>query len=668
VHLIERVNGRRLAAAAAWPLAWITVGLGLLILLPELGPVLAWPLLFGVPGTLLVCRVLPGLTPPGKLGVGIVVSVLLSAHVTYLLSLPWGFGQGSVLAALGILALLSWALAALPLPFLAAPPARPSSAELAALWRRHRGQWLSGLGVGAVTGVVLEGVLFHQVPGGWASGAANWSDFLLHVSIGATIQHGNFPPQAPFFAGQPLTYHWFSDFHAAIAATASSTSLTRVMALSTAIMTAAFGLVIAEIALQLFKSTRAAVLAPILAVFAGGFGWIKLPIDLAEHRGTLQQLLHTKQYDFDYLSTAFPVFHIPPVYEVGILVQRATAYGLPMLAACVLAVWSSATPRSRPGMVLGGVMAALSAPFNFFAYPIVYLLIGLVLVQRTVWRYRGWLVDAVAVVVPAVYAAQFVLLPYLHRAQASHVLLVKGWQDAPYDEGPLGIIFFYLTNLGITFVLALVALVRRSVPARWLLGGWLVALFAIPNVVQVSLVPFDSSKYFQLMWPAAALLAAWLMRGWRTWAVVPVLVVSCLSGLAGAVWAYDDPRVVLTDAQFGAAQWIESNTADSAVFVTASFVNMPTDLAGRRRITGLSVYATDFGYNQVPRDADVHTIYCGGDQQAARLMRRYGATYVLNYGGFLDCGGGHHPTDFDHSPLFETQYNAGGVEIWHLRS
>jgi hypothetical protein len=49
---------------------------------------------------------------------------------------------------------------------------------------------------------------------------------------------------------------------------------------------------------------------------------------------------------------------------------------------------------------------------------------------------------------------------------------------------------------------------------------------------------------------------------------------------------------------------------------------------------------------------------------AAATMRRYGATYVLNAGGRLDCK----PTNFDVSPLFDTVYNAGGVEVWHLRS
>ena len=44
----------------------------------------------------------------------------------------------------------------------------------------------------------------------------------------------------------------------------------------------------------------------------------------------------------------------------------------------------------------------------------------------------------------------------------------------------------------------------------------MVALFIVPNVVVVSAVEFDMNKYFQIMWIAVAILAAWLIRRWPT--------------------------------------------------------------------------------------------------------------------------------------------------------
>ena len=62
---------------------------------------------------------------------------------------------------------------------------------------------------------------WRETPNGMVSGGWNWSDFLVHVAIGNSIVHGNFPPEVPYFAGEPLSYHWFADFHGAITAVAA---------------------------------------------------------------------------------------------------------------------------------------------------------------------------------------------------------------------------------------------------------------------------------------------------------------------------------------------------------------------------------------------------------------------------------------------------------------
>ena len=57
-----------------------------------------------------------------------------------------------------------------------------------------------------------------------SAGGSNWSDLGVHLSIAQSLNAGNFPPQVPYFAGAPLVYHWFADFHAAIAARAAGSS------------------------------------------------------------------------------------------------------------------------------------------------------------------------------------------------------------------------------------------------------------------------------------------------------------------------------------------------------------------------------------------------------------------------------------------------------------
>jgi hypothetical protein len=231
-------------------------------------------------------------------------------------------------------------------------------------------------------------------------------------------------------------------------------------------------------------------------------------------------------------------------------------------------------------------------------------------------------------------------------------------------------LFFYVTNLGIPVLLAITALVwlrgDRRMPHRGFLAAWLIALFLVPNLVRMSAVDFDMNKYFQMMWIAAAILAAWLVARWPKPAIAAVLVICGISPALIAIHHATHPAVVMSLPQAAAARWIETYTPERAIFVTDDFINSPVDLAGRLRITTFGPYVSNLGYDPVPRSADVKAVYCDGPDVAAERMAVYGATYVLSSGGVLDCGEGG-PTDFSASPRFETVYDADGVSVWQLR-
>ena len=200
----------------------------------------------------------------------------------------------------------------------------------------------------------------------------------------------------------------------------------------------------------------------------------------------------------------------------------------------------------------------------------------------------------------------FIAEAILQQSEIGAFRFVPGWSEARFGDGPLAVVFFYLTNLGIPFVLALVArLTARGLPTRWFLVAWLVALFVVPNVVVVSAVAFDMNKYFQIMWIAVAILAAWLIRRWPRPVVAAVLVVSFALAGAHRRVAYDEHGpVTIGVAQEAAGRWIETNTPERRVFLTDAFINSPVDLAGRLRITTFGPYVSNLGYDPAPREAD----------------------------------------------------------------
>ena len=193
--------------------------------LPLTGLVLVWPVLFAVPGWILVRRVAPDLPAPGAVGVAIVASVFLSAHLVDVVARVVGFGRPAVLACAVILVASRPCFARIRHPWLA-PLTRPTPGRrrprpLGRLHDLARGRGRVGLVVLSSCSPTAGGPPTTAGSPAAGTGATCWST----SSIGSSILHGNFPPEVPYFAGEPLTYHWFADFHGAIASSASGVDL-----------------------------------------------------------------------------------------------------------------------------------------------------------------------------------------------------------------------------------------------------------------------------------------------------------------------------------------------------------------------------------------------------------------------------------------------------------
>jgi len=650
------------ALAAALAAAWLW---------PTLTIVVVWPLLFVLPGWAVVAWVQPRIAATGRLGLAIVLSVALSAHLVYWLSLATGGYRRETIFAVA-------ALLALPIPLaVLRGGVRRLVAEAAAGWRALRRGPLPFAVAGAAAlfvGAVLQSGLWRATDGGIAAGGSNWSDLGVHLSIAQSLNAGNFPPQVPYFAGEPLIYHWFADFHAAIAARAAGIFVIPVFVASSAILTGALALLVHGLAVTVLRGRgahRAALLAVVLLIFAGGLGWMRLVGDMVNGIGDLPTLVTHNSYDNSWL-TEWPFFRIPSVMGTGLLVHRATTTGLPMLVGAVLLLIAglptararAAGWRDRPALIgLAGLMGALLAPFHFFFFPaflvlaLAWVMIGGRLADRAAPR------NATLLLIPYALAVPFAGAALLQAGSGGGLRLVAGWESAPWTDGPWAILFFYLTNLGLPFLLALGALLTSGLRAKAFLATWVVILFLVPNVVQASVIGFDMNKYFQAMWIAVAILAAWLIRRWPAPALAAVLLLSVPSPLLVAAWTGLNREIVLGWADLDASEWIAANTPERSVFVTNGYLNSPTDAAGRLRVLTFTPYVANLGYSPDERYAVVDTIYCSGSASvAADLTRRLGARYLLDTGPPRQCV----ETIFDGSPDWTLVFANSSVRIWRV--
>ena len=632
-------------------------------LVPLTAVLLVWPILFFVPGWVVIRRVVPDLPLPGAVGAAVVTSVYVSAHLVNLIARAGGLGRGTIIVSAVLLALGSVLIVRLRHRWLE-PLGRPTYAGTVTALRADAPAWI----VAALTGLIVLAVLWSNGwvlgPDGWVTCGWNWSDLLVHVAIGSSISAGNFPPEVPYFAGEPLTYHWFADFHGAIASSVAGLDVIPVYFASSAVFAAVLALVVWSLAARLTGDRRVATIATILVCAGGGMGWIRLVGDVIAGSSDIVGLVSRISYDNTWVD-GWPYFKIASIFGTGFLPHRATTLGLPGLVTVALLV-VACLGRRPVGVLLAGILAALLAPFHFFAFPATYLIVFLYVVTSGAWRVRTVARDAVLFLGPVILAAPFIAGAIARQGDIGAFRFVPGWSEARFADGPEAVAFFYLTNLGIPFVLAVIAgLTARQLPGRWFAVAWVAALFLVPNVIVVSAVEFDMNKYFQIMWVAVAILAAWLMRHWPRPLIAAVLVVSALSPALIAVWHVRSDLVALSGPQEAAARWIAGNTPDRAVFVTDAFINSPVDLAGRLRISTFGPYVSNLGYDPAPREADTNAVYCDGPDVAADRMAIYGATYVLSSGG-VPCEGAV-GTDFSSSALFETVYERDGVTVWRLR-
>jgi hypothetical protein len=710
-----------LAAASAMA-ALLAAALLAAWLWPGVAVISVWPFLFLVPGWMLVAWMRPRIAATGRLGLAVVLSVAISAHLVYWASMALGGYDRTVIFAVAT-------LLAAPLPVIAwrSGIARfGQEARAAATAMRRNAVPIAVAAVAAAfVGLVLDSGLWHPTADGVSAGGSNWSDLGVHLSIAQSLNAGNFPPQVPYFAGAPLVYHWFSDFHAAIAAQAAGMFAIPAFVASSAILTAALALLVHGLARLLLPGNRArrvALLAVLLVIFGGGLGWVRFVADVVTGVGDPVTLITHNSYDNSWYDAAghaepmWPDFRIPSVMGTGLLVHRATTVGLPILVGAVLLLAAGLPTarrralgwRDRPALIAGaGLLGALLAPFHFFFFPAVgllallYVLLGRRLLDRDAPR------NAALLLAPYLLAVPFAVAPLLNASGSGALKLEFGWESAPRSDGPLAVAFFYLTNLGVPSLLAIAAIVgpvRRSrtlvvaalatagtlllvgsdgsargvgglallgaaavvaAPGpRRFLAAWAVALFLVPNVMQVSDVAFDTNKFFQAMWIAVALLAAWLMRNWPRLALAAVLLLTVPSPLLVAGWTAFNREQVLDWNGIAASQWIAANTPPRSVFATDGWLNSPTDPAGRLRLITYPPYVANLGFDPDTRVEQVHAIYCDGSlATTVSLMRELGATYLLDQGRPDHCDT---PTQFRDGRELHKVYENAELRIWQV--
>ena len=465
-------------------------------------------------------------------------------------------------------------------------------------------------------------------------------DLAFHVAVSTSFAYGdNFPPTYTPLPPAGLLYPPLPDFLTAVLLVLgldlhSALVLTAVpLALA---LTGIFYCFALRLSHAIFvedekaesRGLWTAAIATLLYFFNGGLGFVDF---FRDWRGSGKGILEfLSALDTNYTHSPAHRLFWPNLITDMLLPQRNALFGLALgfiIFSCFLRVF-----RERPDaegrwrgwrlFVAAGVLAAALPWFH----PHSYFAVGFVSIVLAAWRpARLWLffwLPALILALPMFWTLVG------HVSAPGFLRFLPGWRG--HDEQNW--IGFWLRNTGVVTVLALPA---------WVAAGRVVRQFYLSFVLLLTgalLVVLSPNDYDNLKlmyyWLAinSVLVAAFLVRFgqglvWRPVSVALVLLCT-LSGALAVVYEWQGSSRVFDRAGLAAAEFVKTQTSPHTLFLTAPSLHQPVlSLTGRAVVRGPTSWLWSHGYPFAEREADVRSIYAGGDN-AVELLRYYGVDYI----------------------------------------
>ena len=524
-----------------------------------------------------------------------VFSVLFSVQLVYYSSLAFGYSREKIL--LGFLALtVIYTLAV----YKKGEPLKPP--KFLKLGQIKKTSFLLFSAIFLISLFVLVRSVWFGNQYGIVLAGSNWQDTPLHYEIIESINNGNFPPQMPNYAGVPLTYHYFVDFHTAIIEKVYG-YLPTLLPVLNAVFILVFALSIYALARE--SGRRAAIIATVIATFGWGFSYFGLFSAL--FNGSFDA---SQNYIYQYGQT----FGLPSMFD-NLLQQRPLLIGLPAFA-LVLALLRNMNDKKR--ILLAGVITGLVFQFHNVAFFSCYVAFVVALLFN-IRRFK--LATSLYFLVPSVLALPFIF----HNGPPLTVAVSTIW-IANFAQNPF---VYYFLNLGIPFVIAIVAFAKAG---NELLKGTFLLLFLIPNILLLTPNPWDMYKFFMFAWVPIAVLTGILLAKTRKIFILTLVLLSILTSASVIIYNVGTNYTGTNWNEYQLGLWVRNNTPERSVFLTSSAIHSPPAFIGGRLVVS-SYINWPYGWG-IPlddiyqRQNDIDRAFTGNATELEVVVTTYNVSYV----------------------------------------
>ncbi len=317
-----------------------------------------------------------------------------------------------------------------------------------------------------------------------------------------------------------------------------------------------------------------------------------------------------QNYSWQYNGT----FGLPPIFD-NLLQQRPLLTGLPAFA-FVLALFREMTDKNR--LLLAGIMTGLLFEFHNVGFLCCYIAF-FVAVLLNLRRFK--LTNSLYFLLPTALALPFIL----HSGPPVAFSLSTAFITSFAKDPPV----FYLLNLGVPFILALVSFVKSG---NAVLKGTMLFLLIIPLFVLFTPNPWDMYKFFIFAWIPIAVLAGALLARTRKIVIIAVVLLCVLASASVIIYNVGTSYTAASWNEYQLGLWVRNNTPPDAVFLTYYSIQCPPAFIGGR-LTVSSYINWPYGWG-VPlsqifqRQNDIDAAYTGSPAVLEQIIIKYNVSYV----------------------------------------
>lgn len=511
-------------------------------------------------------------------------------------------------------------------------------------------------------------------------GQSTYGDLPLHLSIISGLRNAPFPPDYSILPGARLSYPFLTD--------SLSTSflllgfdLRAAVVFPGILMTALTVSGYVLLAARLAETKKGAALAALLFFLNGGLGFFYLldmrgtvlgasgSNELQSVPGVLERirLVLNGWYQTPANHAEFTTYNLrwSNVMVDMMVPQRTTLGGWTQVLPCLYLLYDALRPAApalpkAPGdgptavlikretpwrqMILLGAWAGMLPMVNTHCFLALFLCsagwMAWDLIENRK-RFRSavqpWLAYgglAAALALPQLFTWTF------RQSLGSEQFLQFRFNWVNGELGMLdGYFWFYMKNIGLPFLLILLALLEKNKKRRFLaVGAFLIYLPA--ELIQFQPNPYDNNKLFYIWYmlccPMAADYAGELfrkLRGLRARYVLAGLTAVCFffTGVLAVAREIRSDYQMFSRADVEAAAMVEECAGENEVFLTGDqHINFVSSLAGRRIVCGPDLWLYWHGLKEITeeRHRDVRRFY-EDPANNTDVLEKYGVDYIL---------------------------------------